>query len=132
MNLLKVAPVIGIAVASITLVTGFCPGTTSNGPSVPSDDALLPVQLSMGRPGFNKVPPPLKRTVAPARPAPGLTPDERQKVAGAINRMSPKERKRLAKAMKRMTPEQRQQMVGALKQQLAKKGPAPQLSPRAR
>jgi hypothetical protein len=53
-------------------------------------------------------------------------------LAGAINRMSPKERKRLAKAMKRMTPEQRQQMVGALKQQLAKKGPAPHLSPRAK
>ena len=122
-------PILGIAVASIALVAGVVPPAAAGRERVSSAYALIPAQLSMGRPGFTKVPPVRKSTTTatpatPATPGTALTPQEQKRIADMMGRMSPKDRKRLLKSVKRMTPEQRQRFVAILKQQLAKQGPA--------
>jgi hypothetical protein len=103
---MNVRPVIGIAVAAIVLVAGFC----------------LPAaaQISMQRPGLTGVPQGRKSTTPGTKPQEGLTPDEQKKLSAVIKHMSPKQRKKLAKAVQKMTPAQRKQLVASVKQQLAK------------
>ena len=127
-----VGPLIGIVAASIALVTGICPVAAAKSAEVPSAYALIPAQLSMGRPGPASAPAARKRMTAPAKPEAGLTPQEQKRLAEAMNRLTPEERKRLAKAVKRLTPQQRRQLVAVVKRQLAKKGTASQLTKRAR
>lgn len=74
----------------------------------------LPGQLSMGHPGFSRVPAPKKRTPA-AAPGAGSTPDAEKRLTQAIQNLSPKDRKRLNKVMKRLSPEQRLQLIDAMK-----------------
>jgi hypothetical protein len=129
----KVTPLIGIAVASIALVTAICPIAVARNPELPSADTLIPVQLSMGT-GPVRTPPMRKRMSAPvpAKPEGGLTPEEQKQLTEMIRRMPSGQRKRLAKAMKSLTPEERQQLVGAVKRSLAGQGPASQAMKRAR
>jgi hypothetical protein len=128
----KVTPLIGIAVASIALVTAICPIAVASGPELPSADTLIPVQLSMGT-GPVRTPPMRKRMSAPVPAKPeGLTPEEQKQLTEMIRRMPSGQRKRLAKAMKSLTPEERQQLVGAVKRSLAGQGPASQAMKRAR
>jgi len=126
------ARLIGIVVAFTACVTGMCPVGAAQSAEGPSAYAIIPVQLSMVRPGPASVPPARKRTTAPAKPEAGLTAQERKRLADAINRLNPEERKRLAKALKRMTPEQRRQFIAALKRQLAKNRTAATAGKRAR
>jgi hypothetical protein len=127
-----VGPLVEIVVASIALVTGICPAAAAKSAEGQSTYAVIPAQLSMGRPGPASTPGARKRTTAPAKPEAGLTPQEQERLAEAMNRLTPEERKRLAKAVKRLTPEQRRQLVAVVKRQLAKKGTASQLTKRAR
>ena len=117
---LDVGSLVGTVVATIALVTGFCAIAADRGTNVPSPRALIPAQLSMGRPGLTSVPS-ARRMAKPAKSEAGLTPEQQSRLAEVMNRMTPKERKRLAKAVKHMTPEKHRQFVAALKQQLAKK-----------
>jgi hypothetical protein len=103
---------IGIAVAAIALVTGFCP--------------VAAAQISMQRPGLTGVPQGRKLTAPTVKPQQGLTADEQKRLAAVIKHMSPKQRRKFAKAVQKMTPQQRQQLVASVKQQLAKERPAAQ------
>jgi len=129
---LEAGRLIGIVLASIALVTGICPVAVARSREVPSADALIPVQLSMGTTGSSSTPAARKRLSDPAKPEGGLTPGERRQLTEAIKRLTPEERKRLAKAMKRLTPEERRQLAEGVKRQLAGKGPASQMIKRAR
>ena len=84
-------------------------------------------QISMQRPGLTGVPAG-RALAAPAKPGTAWTPEEQERLAQMLSRMSPKERKKLAKALKHMTPAQRLQFHATLKQQLAKMGPPAQFA----
>ena len=111
---------IGIVAALLVLAAAFRPIAATEVARLPSAYSLIPAQLSMGRPGFTRVPP-QKRVASPAKPPAGRNADEQKRLAEAIHRMTPKQRKRFAKAVKHMTPEQRQQFAAIVKQQLAKR-----------
>jgi len=125
------ALLVGIVAASIALAAGIRPVASARRAEISSDYALIPAQLSMGRPGTASVPAP-RRLTAPVNPDAGLTPAEQKRLTETLNRMTPKERKRLTKAVKRMTPEQRRQFIAALKRQLAKNRTAATAGKRAR
>jgi hypothetical protein len=80
---------------------------------------LLPAQLSMGRPGFTRIPPAKKRPTVPAKPTVGSTTDADRRLAEAIQNLTAKDRKKLNKAMRRLNPEQRVQVIDAMKRQFA-------------
>ena len=90
----------------------------------------LPAQLSMGRPGFTRVPPPKTRTTAPAKPAGRSTANADKRLAEAIQNLTPKDRKKLNKAMKRLSPEQRVKVMDAMKRDLASTPLATRTAPR--
>jgi hypothetical protein len=79
----------------------------------------LPAQLSMGRPGFTRIPPAKKRTTVPAKPAGGSTADADKRLAEAIQNLTPKDRERLNKAMKRLSPAQRIQVIDSMRRRFA-------------
>jgi hypothetical protein len=90
----------------------------------------LPAQLSMGRSGFTRVPPPNKRTTAPAKPGGGSTQDADKRLADAIQNLTPKDRRRLNTAMKRLSPGQRAQAIDAMKRRFASRSRATGTTPR--
>jgi hypothetical protein len=105
------------------LLAAFLVWIAGNYPA--SAQAVIPVQLSMGRPGPGG-PPPSRRTAPPANTNAGLTPAEQKQLVQQMSRLSPKDRSKLVKAVKRMSPEQRVQFFLAVKRQLGKLGTAPQ------
>jgi hypothetical protein len=110
-----------LAVAGI--VAG--PAIAAGNGAAPSGYAIVPVQLSMGRPGPGG-PPPARRTTPPANPNAGLTAAEQKQLVLQMSRLTPKERSKLVKAVKRMSPEQRMRFFAAVKRQLGKIGASPQ------
>jgi len=115
----------GVMLVSLALVTRSGHSDVARRPQAGHGLSLIPVQLSMGRPGFTplpkerKAPPPN----TPAKPSTALTPTEQKRIAEAINHLTPKERKRLSKAVKKMTPEQSRQFIAKLKRQFAQVAP---------
>jgi hypothetical protein len=114
MHLPTTARVIGVAIAAIILAAEICPAVASASPDA---YALVPVQMSMGHPGFTSVPPTRKRQTAPTKP----TPPANNGLADAINRLSPSDRKKLAKQFKKLNPQQRAQVLAAIQGQAANK-----------